>query len=362
HILSKVLILLLILFYFFPTMFAFLSPSLFLGGVAIWIMGILFAVVIAVVAKLMYDKMSSEIPSDHLMPPTRRVSRRPAPVRTASPAGVSVVVQQPGQVARPRQTGTRKPAKAAEPTGPPCLICKKPVTDFLDLVKCKCGQLFHQQCAEVAVNCVNCGTALVEVEEKGPEMMEAQCPTCGEVNKLPEGVDLMTEKCKACGVIMETVETGFNYLVICDEHEIAYELFVSMLKKGNTGLAISTTFPDKLRKSYDMSQSDIVWLTDTSVQDQKTINPHRLEFEMMRMYAGFVKGNPKSVVMLDGFEYLVVENGFEKVFKFIKKVNDLSSVNSATLFVPIGTDSLEPDQLGTLKKEFDKVVDMSDED
>jgi hypothetical protein len=55
-----------------------------------------------------------------------------------------------------------------------------------------------------------------------------------------------------------------------------------------------------------------------------------------------------------------VENGFDKVFKFIKKVNDLSSVNNATLFVPIGTTSLEIDQLGTLKKEFDKVIVLAD--
>ncbi|MCK5038370.1 MAG: DUF835 domain-containing protein, partial [Thermoplasmata archaeon] len=64
------------------------------------------------------------------------------------------------------------------------------------------------------------------------------------------------------------------------------------------------------------------------------------------------------VVLLDGFEYMVVENGFEKVFKFIKKLNDLSSVNSGTLFIPIGTTSLETDQLGVLKKEFDKVIEI----
>ena len=111
-----------------------------------------------------------------------------------------------------------------------------------------------------------------------------------------------------------------------------------------------------------MAQADVIWLTDTSVSDKKTINPHRLEFEMMRMYASFVKSNPKSAIILDGFEYLVVENGFDKVFKFIKKINDLSSVNNATLFVPIGNDSLEPDQLGTLKKEFDKVIDMTSDE
>ena len=123
-------------------------------------------------------------------------------------------------------------------------------------------------------------------------------------------------------------------------------------------MCISTSFPDKLKREYDLDSVDLIWLTDTSTTDGKTMNPHRLEFEMMRSYASFVKNNTNPVVLLDGFEYMVVENGFEKVFKFIKKLNDLSSVNSGTLFIPIGTTSLETDQLGVLKKEFDKVIEI----
>ena len=368
HISSKLAILLLIIFYFFPTMFAFISPSFFMSGLFLWILGIALAVTFSVLAKILYDQKANNIPEEHLRTPTRKIAPRAAPPQpaTTTPAGFNLTVNQGGQQQQPRQRQIAKPPAAApkeeaKPTGPPCKVCEKPITDFVDLLKCKCGSLFHESCAEVAQHCTSCGSALVEIEPEGPVMKDVQCPTCGEMNSIEDDVDPLKAKCAACGVILEKLDDGYNYLVVSNEHKTAFEMFVSMMKSGCTGLSISTTFPDKLKKEHDMAQAEVVWLTDTSVADKKTINPHRLEFEMMRMYASFVKGNPKSVIILDGFEYLVVENGFDKVFKFIKKINDLSSVNSATLFVPIGTDSLEPDQLGTLKKEFDKVMDMTED-
>ena len=368
HIISKLTILFLILFYFFPTMFAFTSPNLFMSGLFIWIMGIVCTILFSILAKILYDQKAANIPEDHLRTPVRKVAPRPAPQPvTRSPSGVNVTVNQPDAQTRQRQIA-RQPATApaavaepAKPSGPPCKVCDKPITDFVDLLKCKCGHMYHENCAEIAMHCTSCGSALVDIEPEGPVMNDVQCSTCGEMNSIEEGTDLLRVKCAACGIIMEKLDEGYNYLIVSNEQGTAFEMFVSMMKSGCIGLSISTTFPDKLKKEHDMEQAEVIWLTDTSVADKKTINPHRLEFEMMRMYAAFVKNNPKSAIILDGFEYLVVENGFDKVFKFIKKINDLSSVNNATLFVPIGTDSLEPDQLGTLKKEFDKVMDMTDD-
>jgi len=347
HVTSKIMIIFLILVYFFPTMFGFISPNIFLGGLVTWILCILFAVMFSVLAKVLYDRKMGALAKEQLETPEKRIVKRPVETTTRTPAGVNVVVQQ----------APAAPVKE-KPTGPPCNVCKKPITDYVDLLKCKCGQLYHESCAEVARHCTKCGNALVEIIPTGPVKKNIQCPTCGEMNSVEEGLDLLLVKCTKCSVIMEKINDGYNYLVVDNDHATAFKMFVSLVKNGCTGLSISTTFPDKLKKEHDMGKTEVIWMTDTSVADKKTINPHRLEFEMMRMYAAFVKNNPKSAIILDGFEYLVVENGFDKVFKFIKKINDLSSVNNATLIVPIGTSSLEPDQLGTLKKEFDKVIDM----
>ncbi len=356
HITSKVLVILLIVLYFFPTMFASISPNIFISGIIIWILCIVFAVVFAAAAKVLYDRKIADISKEEIEATERRQVRKPAPAPvTKTPAGVNVVVQQPAQA-----TPAPPPAKE-KPTGPPCNVCHKPITDYVDLLKCKCGQLYHESCAQVAKHCTKCGNALVEIVPVGPAKKDVKCPTCGQMNSIEEEMDLLLVQCGKCGVIMEKVADGYNYLVVDNDHTTAFKMFVSLLKNGGTGLSISTTFPDKLKKEHDMEKADVIWLTDTTVADKKTINPHRLEFEMMRMYAAFVKSSPKSAIILDGFEYLVVENGFDKVFKFIKKINDLSSVNNATLIVPIGTSSLEPDQLGTLKKEFDKVIDLVSE-
>lgn len=368
HILSKVLILLLLLFYFFPSLFGYIGIKVFMPGLLLWILAPILAVVMYLVAKMMYDKLISEIPPEPVPQPRKRPQRRAVPPQqqTTTPAGINVTVQQgPGQQSQPVAPVSVAAPKKEEPKGPPCAICEKPITDYMELEKCNCGALFHGKCQESKDACPKCGTSFAgepEPEEEIVEEKSIQCPTCGEMNKVPADAKLLYTKCTACEVMLERIEPGFNYLVIDDERTTGFDMFVSLIKKGSPGLCISTTFPDKLKKQHDMESAEVVWLTDTSSPDQKTMNPHRLEFEMMRMYAAFVKNNADAAVCLDGFEYMVVENGFEKVFKFIKKVNDLSSVNSATLIIPIGDSSLEPDQLGVLKKEFDKVLEISDDD
>ena len=361
HLLGKVLILLLLLFYFFPTFFGLMGSNAFLGGMAMWILAPVFTVTIIIVSKMLYDKQISDIPRQPTPLPKRRPETRPQP-KTVTPAGVNVVVQSE-QPRSPVPAPIPVPVvEKKEPTGPPCVVCDDPITDYVDLAKCKCGAIYHESCEVDVINCPKCDMPFVEEAEPEPEMESIQCPTCGEVNKVLTGADMYKIKCIACEVILQGTEPGYNYLVIDDERKTAFEMFVSLLKKGSPGLCISTTFPDKLKREYDLESVDIVWLTDTSTPDQKTMNPHRLEFEMMRTYASFVKNNTNATILLDGFEYMVVENGFEKVFKFIKKLNDLSSVNSGTLFIPIGTSSLETDQLGVLRKEFDKVVETEDEE
>ena len=69
----------------------------------------------------------------------------------------------------------------------------------------------------------------------------------------------------------------------------------------------------------------------------------------------WMKTSEGGVILLDGVEYLAIENGFDSALKFMKKVNDLCSINDATLVVPITPLSLPQDQLSMLKKEFDRV-------
>jgi hypothetical protein len=341
HILSKVLIVLLLLFYFIPNMFMIFGISFFLSGIIIWIFGIIFAVVMTVVAKKYYDKAMLRIPEEPVAPappprPVQQVYASPQP--HYAPAPVQVVVA-PTPIA----------------TGPPCGMCKKGVEHEAEMTKCVCGKVYHKQCIAGVKACPFCSEPFPGIIRK----KEVQCPTCGEINKVLEGAVLMSTKCKACGVVMVKVEPGYNYLIISHDRATVYDLMVNLLKsKKLVGLCITSTFPEKVKKEYNLQNTDVVWVSDTT-GDPTILNPKRLEFETMRTIGNFLKGKKDAVLMLDGFEYLIVENGFEKVLKFIKKINDLSSVNHSTFLVPLGPDSITPEQVGTLRKEFDKVIDAT---
>jgi ribosomal protein S27E len=330
HLLGLLFIILFVLFYFFPSLLVLAGPKLYLTGIFMWVFVITATVVLSVASKVVYDRAISRIPP----PPeeARREAVRPGIAGVAAP------------VAPP-------PPPVATLT---CSVCSQDIDDRRSSVRCACGHSYHPHCAVEVSNCPNCGRALPVGPPKPKKMISVKCPACGELGLVEEDADLARTKCEACGIILKEVETGYNYLIIDDHPAMAYEQFKSILGRNIPGLCFSTVFPEKLEREYGLEGADLYWISDTSTE-HKAVDPKRLDFELMRALGNFVKTYPGSVVMLDGLEYLVVENGFDRVLKFIKKVNDLASVNDCTLFVPITPTSLGGDEISMLRKEFDRV-------
>jgi hypothetical protein len=63
--------------------------------------------------------------------------------------------------------------------------------------------------------------------------------------------------------------------------------------------------------------------------------------------------------MLDGVETLVVENGFDKVYRFLRKATDLCGLNEITLLVPVAPNAFETEQMTMLTKAFDHAEELS---
>ncbi|GEM_PF-4465030 len=192
---------------------------------------------------------------------------------------------------------------------------------------------------------------------------EINCPMCGETIDVEESIEYDTT-CPACMTPLHVVpmipDVGYNHLLLDSDNERAYRIF-SHISRGKNGLCISTTFPDKLRKEHDLEGARILWVTDTTSDREETADPHRIHFEITRAISD-VTSQGNGVVLIDGLEYLIIENGFEEVLKFIKKVTDICSMDEATLLVLLDPSSVERDQLTILKKEFDFIHDMTKEE
>ena len=137
---------------------------------------------------------------------------------------------------------------------------------------------------------------------------------------------------------------------------MGYHLRELVKEEPVEGLCITNTFPQKIAKLHNLDSVPIYWLSDIKGGPQN-LNPKRLSFEIMQTITKFVKDDShEGVVLLDGFEYLVLVNGFEPVMNFIKSINDLASMSGATIMVPVNPDAFEEKELIIVRREFDKVI------
>ncbi|MDG6220506.1 MAG: tetratricopeptide repeat protein [Candidatus Thermoplasmatota archaeon] len=157
------------------------------------------------------------------------------------------------------------------------------------------------------------------------------------------------------------IERGFNYLIYEDKPDITFKIFRDLVAEdGSEGFCITTLYPKKLEKLYKIKNTELMWLSDSKSEDA-AISPTRLDFEIARSMKKFIKDKGENgVVLLDGFEYLLLANDFDKVRKFLKSLSDLSSMNQTTFIVTINPQSFNKETATTLSRDFDKVGEAAE--
>lgn len=151
------------------------------------------------------------------------------------------------------------------------------------------------------------------------------------------------------------LKMGLNYLLYEERPDDSFKL-IEKLSKEHPALCITTIYPAKLRKMYDLDDTAIVWLTD-SEGGEDTVRPERLDFELSRGVMNFLTENSGCVVLIEGCEYLMLENDFKNVKKFFKRINDLASVNESTVIVTMSPEAFDRETVAAFSKDFDMSCD-----
>ncbi len=184
--------------------------------------------------------------------------------------------------------------------------------------------------------CPKCGSFLRE---------DGTCPRCSEE---PEKKETSQEREKDLDL-----KDGHCYLLIEEKLEKSLNLFVDMLNKGYKGFLISRTNPRYLKTREGIQNATIMWLTDKESTTEMTIQPslERIIYEI----GNFVKTEEQGCLILDGIEYLVSNNSFDGVLRFIRRiVDEVSESNNIFLFT-IGPYTLKEQELKILEREMEKI-------
>lgn len=142
---------------------------------------------------------------------------------------------------------------------------------------------------------------------------------------------------------------GSCYLIKEERAEKSFGAFAKLLEDDHDGLCIARQYPDEIRELYDIGSIPVYWLTRSGTeQTHLSVNLSRMSSFIKK----FIDENESPVVMLEGLEYLIIQNDFMSVLKFIQLVNEFIRMKRACFIVPIDPDVLESRDLSQLEREM----------
>jgi len=151
---------------------------------------------------------------------------------------------------------------------------------------------------------------------------------------------------------------GRTYIVEESPPDISFDAFVNILStavdgsKKTVGLAVSRQHPDLIRQKYGLEATPIFWLATRAGED--VISPTNLGI-LTNTLVRFIVENQEGVVLLDGIEYLISNNDFNKILRVIDQVNDHISQSRSLMIVPVDPRAFSQKELALLERNTEKL-------
>ena len=145
--------------------------------------------------------------------------------------------------------------------------------------------------------------------------------------------------------------SGLSYLVEEKRADKCYRLYKALREQGKPGFAVARTNPKLLERTYGLKKEDIVWLTDREVGSAVKRLPPSLE-SIIYSIEEFIDENSEGIVLLDGIEYLIGNNTFNPVIRFLRRLVDKVSTTEVILMVALTPDTLDSNQVTLMERDL----------
>ncbi len=155
---------------------------------------------------------------------------------------------------------------------------------------------------------------------------------------------------------------GKSYVVEESPPDISFDAFVNIVSttgtdgKGSVGLAISRQHPELIRSKYGLERTPIFWLATRA--GEGVISPTNLGI-MTNTIIQFIRENDSGIVLLDGIEYLVTNNDFNKVLRSIDQINDHIVQSHAVMLIPVDPRAFDQKELALLERNMERISGRS---
>ncbi|MEM0448602.1 MAG: DUF835 domain-containing protein [Methanomassiliicoccales archaeon] len=146
------------------------------------------------------------------------------------------------------------------------------------------------------------------------------------------------------------LEPGYSYLIESEDPYAGFDVFQDYVSNGYKGMWISREYPEKVKKKFDIGECPFIWLSY-----ERDIKYAREPTNIPLIYAevkGFLDNPEGGIVLLSGLEYLMSQNNFIKVLKFLQLVNENVAVKDALFIIPLSPQALSSREVKMLEREL----------
>jgi len=153
--------------------------------------------------------------------------------------------------------------------------------------------------------------------------------------------------------ITPEAKPGNVYLVEERRPKTTYELFDQAVSAGYSGLVVTRDFPKKLMSEKELGNCRVLWLTN--MVGESRINPTAIGI-LMGQVRSFIENNPRTAVVIDGLEYLVSLNTYDRMLQFMHQLRDVVVTNDSMLLVPLDPRTMTQRELALMERCMEPIV------
>jgi DNA-binding LacI/PurR family transcriptional regulator len=143
------------------------------------------------------------------------------------------------------------------------------------------------------------------------------------------------------------LEVGRSYLVKERKPGKAWEMFAGAIDDGFEGLYVTRQHPNHVEKRHGPKSLKVVWLSTTLGRDY--VDPHNLS-ALTALINGFAEAGRRTIILLDGLEYLRINNDEDRIIKFVEYLNEIVMQRQSVLVLSVDDRAFESKEMALIER------------
>lgn len=152
---------------------------------------------------------------------------------------------------------------------------------------------------------------------------------------------------------------GNVYIVEERRPKTTFDLLDQALSSGYAGMVVTRDFPKKLLSEKELGNCRVLWLTN--MVGESRINPTAIGI-LMGQVRTFIENNPRTAVVVDGLEYLISLNTYDRMLQFMHQLRDVVVTNDCIMLVPVDPRTMTQRELALMERCMEPIVPKGEGD